>query len=203
MSAKWYPFCSSLHVFCASSQIVKLRGLICHFSWGIHFVIKVLDITLIKRCGTKAGIFWKNQINSMTPCRIPISTATHNRSRWRILSLGVLTYLNWNENVIILMKFSSLTALEVVILTTSSAVSDENFIKMLTSPLQCICPMWNRGWVGLVKSHMAKFSGVVGVAPMPSVLPHFLLVLTMDKINLSTNGPVLLTWINFNPSMDK
>ena len=30
------------------------------------------------------------------------------------------------------MKFSSLTALEIIIMTTSSAVSDENFIKMKT-----------------------------------------------------------------------
>ena len=37
---------------------------------------------------------------------------------------------NWHRNVIILMKFSSLAALEVVIMTTSSATSAENFIKM-------------------------------------------------------------------------
>ena len=34
------------------------------------------------------------------------------------------------------MKFSSLAALEVVILTTFSAASDENFIKMKTFPFQ-------------------------------------------------------------------
>ena len=34
------------------------------------------------------------------------------------------------------MKFSSLTALEVVKMTTSSAVSDENFIKMTTFMFQ-------------------------------------------------------------------
>ena len=45
---------------------------------------------------------------------------------------------HWNENVVILTKFSSLAALEVVILTTSSAASDENFIKMKTFPFQCI-----------------------------------------------------------------
>ena len=39
-------------------------------------------------------------------------------SEWRI---------HWNENVDILTKFSSPTALEVVILTTSNAASDENF----------------------------------------------------------------------------
>ena len=41
------------------------------------------------------------------------------------------------ENVI-LTKFSSLAALEVVILTTSSAASDEHFIKMNTFLFQCI-----------------------------------------------------------------
>ena len=46
--------------------------------------------------------------------------------------------LHWNKNVVILTKFSSLAALEVVILTTSSAASDEHFIKMKTFPFQCI-----------------------------------------------------------------
>ena len=36
------------------------------------------------------------------------------------------------------MKFSSLAALEVVILTTSGAASDENFVKMTTFSFQCI-----------------------------------------------------------------
>ena len=36
----------------------------------------------------------------------------------------------WNGNIIILMKLSSLAALKVVILTTFSAASDDNFIKM-------------------------------------------------------------------------
>ena len=48
-------------------------------------------------------------------------------------------YINqchWNKNVVILTKFSSLAALEVVILTTSSAASDEHFIKMKTFPFQ-------------------------------------------------------------------
>ena len=45
--------------------------------------------------------------------------------------------IDWNENVVILTKFSSLAALEVVILTTFSAASDEIFIKMKTFPFQC------------------------------------------------------------------
>ena len=43
-----------------------------------------------------------------------------------------------NENVVILTKFTTLVALEVVILTTSSAASDENFIKIKTFPFQYI-----------------------------------------------------------------
>ena len=41
----------------------------------------------------------------------------------------------WNENIIILVKFSSLATPEVVILTTSGAANDENFVKM-TFPFQ-------------------------------------------------------------------
>ena len=44
---------------------------------------------------------------------------------------------HWNENVIILMKFSSLAAPKVVILTTFGAASDEDFIKMKTFSFQC------------------------------------------------------------------
>ena len=49
---------------------------------------------------------------------------------------------HWNENVVILMKFSSLAALEVVSLTTFSAASDENFIKMKTFPFQWLGYSW-------------------------------------------------------------
>ena len=51
------------------------------------------------------------------------------------LLASISTY-HWNENVVILTKFSSLAALEFVILTTFSAASDENFIKMKTFPFQ-------------------------------------------------------------------
>ena len=50
---------------------------------------------------------------------------------------------HWNKNVVILTKFSSLAALEVVILTTSSAASDEHFIKMKTFPFQWYSGAWN------------------------------------------------------------
>ena len=42
---------------------------------------------------------------------------------------------HWHENAILLMKFLSLAALEVVILTTSSAASNENLIKMKMFPV--------------------------------------------------------------------
>ena len=51
---------------------------------------------------------------------------------------------HWNGNVIILMKFSSLAALKVVILTTFGAASDENFIKMMTFSFQWL-PWWLKG----------------------------------------------------------
>ena len=49
----------------------------------------------------------------------------------------VLTIQHWNKNVI-LMKFSSMTAHEIATLTTTSAVIDDNLIKMKTIPLQWI-----------------------------------------------------------------
>ena len=45
--------------------------------------------------------------------------------------------LLWTGYVFILMKFSSLAALEVVKMTTSSAASGENFVKMTTFSFQC------------------------------------------------------------------
>ena len=49
--------------------------------------------------------------------------------------------IHWNANVIILMKLSSLAALEVVKMTTSSAASDENFIKIITFSFQWYTPL--------------------------------------------------------------
>ena len=47
---------------------------------------------------------------------------------------GYFPYLHWN--VFVLMKFWSLAAPEVVKMTTSSAASDQNVIKMSTVPFQ-------------------------------------------------------------------
>ena len=51
--------------------------------------------------------------------------------------LLLLRHIHWNETVI-LTKFSSLAALDIVILMTSSAANDESVIKMTTFPFQCL-----------------------------------------------------------------
>ena len=54
--------------------------------------------------------------------------------------------IHWNGKGFILMKFSSLAALEVVILTTSSAANDENFVKMTTFSFQ-----WYMNFTGFLE----------------------------------------------------
>ena len=61
------------------------------------------------------------------------------RSQSIISSHGTDLHVHWNWHVI-LTKFSTLAALEVVILTTSSAASDENFIKMTTFSFCVVLP---------------------------------------------------------------
>ena len=56
---------------------------------------------------------------------------------FHVMAFSKTDSLHWNENIVISMKFSSLAALEVVILTTSTAASDVNFIKMETFTVQC------------------------------------------------------------------
>ena len=62
----------------------------------------------------------------------------HMFNETAVFSVSCLKVPHWNVNVVILMKISSAAALEVVKMTTSSAASDENFIKMMTFPFQCI-----------------------------------------------------------------
>ena len=77
---------------------------------------------------------------------------------------------HWNRNVI-LTKFSSLAALEVVILTTSSAVSDENFIKMMTFPFQwCWCQQ--QIWRAWICNYIPQYSMGCSCLPTP-YLPFF------------------------------
>ena len=58
---------------------------------------------------------------------------SHHHIYIRSVDSAKETYKDWN----ILMKFSTLAALEVVILTYSSAPSDEHFVKMTTFLFQC------------------------------------------------------------------
>ena len=69
--------------------------------------------------------------------------------------------LHWNTNVFILMRFSSLAALEVVKMTTSSAAIDENLIKMTTFSFQCTISTIitnavaaDAGWTETMLSHV-------------------------------------------------
>ena len=82
------------------------------------------------------------------------------------------TVEHWNGNVFILMKFSSLAALKVVKMTTSSAASDENFIKMTTFSFQwvmfCHFPVFSWcftlthwGWHRNVATSQTTFSNAV------------------------------------------
>ena len=57
-------------------------------------------------------------------------------SQWNVTQPHNIRLYHWNGNVVILMKFSSLAALKVVILTTFSAASDEDFIKTTTFSFQ-------------------------------------------------------------------
>ena len=50
---------------------------------------------------------------------------------------GQINNIHWNKSVVILTRFSSLAALEVVILTTSGAAGDEHFVEVGTLPFQC------------------------------------------------------------------
>ena len=93
-------------------------------------------------------------------------------------------WIHWNENVIILTKFSSLTALEVVILTTSSAISDENVIKMTTSPFQ-----WFRhGWV--ITSHGSTWIWSKSTVIIPPFPCH-----SFGPVHDFANNIIILIWI--------
>ena len=55
----------------------------------------------------------------------------------------------WNWNIIILIQFSWLAALEMVKMTKSSAASHENIVKIITFPFQ-----WHLVWVFVRKLTM-------------------------------------------------
>ena len=102
-----------------------------------------------------------------------------------------LTSVHWNINVVILMKFSSLAALKVVILTTFNAASGENFVETTTFLFQCIfqnlpvklvlseghiTPLitllitsqhWFTKWRGAVRQEAITWTSVWPKSPMP------------------------------------
>ena len=127
----------------ASRKSIKIVGFtICHFAENIF------------KCIFLNEKFWiSNKFSSKCVPYGLISnkTALPQVIVWHLNRQEVITWINvvqdvwshmsspdhhWNKNVVILTKFSSLAALEVVILTTSSAASDEHFIKMKTFPFQ-------------------------------------------------------------------
>ena len=79
-------------------------------------------------------------------------------------------HLHWNENVVILTKFSSLAALEVVILTTFSAASDENFIKMKTFPFQCIPDYFCTTYMAFLDKYGSQYQ-IISAAVLFTVEP--------------------------------
>ena len=92
---------------------------------------------------------------------------------------------HWNRNVVVLMKFSSLAALEVVKMTTSSAASDENFVKMTTFSFQ-----WGTTWKHNAsgakrRRHKNESKGLIseiGLVEWPlSVYPQLLFLIDYDK----------------------
>ena len=57
-------------------------------------------------------------------------------SKW-LHRVFIMKVLQWNENVAILMIFLLPSVPNVVKMTTSGALTDENVVKMMTYPFQC------------------------------------------------------------------
>ena len=72
---------------------------------------------------------------------------------------------HWNRHVFIFMKFSSLAALEVVILTTSGAASDGDFIKMTTFPFQWMSAILLFRQYGILANLSSQISIVFNIQP--------------------------------------
>ena len=89
--------------------------------WGVAIQLSVGHIALVATCG------W-----------IPMPVISKGTYIYGfIATFRLQELLHWKANVIILTKFFSLAALEVVKMTTSSAASDEIFVKM-TFLCQCM-----------------------------------------------------------------
>ena len=79
--------------------------------------------------------------------------AISSSKSWPMSLINYMSSLKWgccsfDRDVVILMKFSFLASPEVVKMTTSAEVSDENFIKMLVFPFQWSCYIGKCHWRG-------------------------------------------------------
>ena len=80
-----------------------------------------------------------------------------NNSSSCVLDVYLTTYgrVHWNRNVFILTKFSTLAALEIAKMKTSTATSNEYFV-MMTFSFQC-CFFWN--WRNTMASMSSNHKG--------------------------------------------
>ena len=134
-----------------------------------------------------------------------------------------LVRFHWNGNVAILTKISSPASLEVVFLTSSSASSDENFIKMTTVPFRFFMALTS--W-GMVATYCLDFPKPISVFAVqnsnistppkkmsmkvssvkwpPSTCSGFMMLIMYTVGTKLSKSPVIyrgvLVWLTFRPS---
>ena len=109
--------------------MVRYRFLLPIFFWAASLELQQLPQY------RRSKIEENGKINCMNLLRIII----HNHKTQQ----NCATILHWNGNVINLAKFSSLVALAVVKMTTASAASNENSVKITIFLLDCYCMSHN------------------------------------------------------------
>ena len=72
-------------------------------------------------------------------------------------------HTHWNEYVFILMKFPSLLALKVVVLTTFCAINDENFVQMTSSSRSFLMFHYNDVIMGPIASQITSLTIVYSI----------------------------------------
>ena len=92
--------------------------------WNVAAIFPSSELALPELTHVTAGQRQRNGLNC------PLGQPETENIVFNIALTNWKSAIHWNGNVIILTKFSSLAALEVVILTTSSAANDENFIQI-------------------------------------------------------------------------
>ena len=114
---------------------------------------------------------WKNFNQSIIISPMFLLGSVSCKSFWYIFKLPKLTWswlihIRWNGNIFILKTFSSLFALEVVKMTTSSAKSGEIFVKITTFPFQCFneqcSSCWHTIWQPLPAQSVTDRGIIVG-----------------------------------------